>query len=45
MAAFPDRTVSTVGLLTPSGIQTIEWHVAEPSQQFDWQGYLHNVYK
>ena len=45
MAAFPNRAVSTVGLFTPNGIQTIEWHVAEPSQQFDWEGYLHNVSK
>jgi len=45
MAAFPNHAVSTVGLLTPNGIQTIEWHVAAPSQEFDWQGYLRNIYK
>jgi len=45
MAASSSHVVSAVGLLTPSGIQAVEWHVAEPSEQFDWEGYLRNIYK
>jgi hypothetical protein len=44
LAAFPNRTVSVVGLLTPSGVSTIEWKVASPSQAFDWTGYLAKLY-
>jgi hypothetical protein len=44
LAAFPNRTVSVVGLLTPSGISTIEWKVASPSEAFDWTGYLTKLY-
>ena len=44
LASFPDRTVSVVGLLTPSGVETIEWAVAHPSAAFDWAGYLKKLY-
>jgi hypothetical protein len=42
--AFPDPTVSAVGLLTPSGVSTVQWNLAKPSQDFDWQGYLGKLY-
>jgi len=45
LAAFPDRTVSVVGLLTPSGVSTVEWKVASPSAAFDWAGYLARLYR
>ena len=44
LASFPNRTVSAVGLLTPSGVSTIEWKVADPSGDFDWTGYLNKLY-
>lgn len=44
LAAFPDRTISVVGLLTPSGVSTVEWKVASPSEAFDWSGYLAKLY-
>ena len=44
LASFPDRTVSVVGLLTPSGVATIEWTVAHPSSAFDWAGYLKRLH-
>jgi hypothetical protein len=44
LVAFPNRTVGAVGLLTPSGISTIEWRLADPSAAFDWQGYLNKLY-
>ena len=37
--------VSVVGILTPSGVSTVQWKVAKPSQDFDWQGYLEKLYK
>jgi hypothetical protein len=40
LAAFPAGAVSVVGLLTPSGVQTVEWRTANPSGEFDWHGYL-----
>jgi hypothetical protein len=45
LAAFPDRTVSVVGLLTPSGVSTVEWRVASPSAAFDWAGYLARLHR
>jgi len=44
LAASPNRTVSVVGLLTPSGVLTVEWKVASPSEAFDWTGYLTKLY-
>lgn len=44
LAAFPNRAVSVVGLLTPSGVSTVEWKVASPSDAFDWTGYLAKLY-
>jgi hypothetical protein len=40
LAAFPVPVVSAVGLLTPSGVETVQWTTAKPSQDFDWPGYL-----
>jgi hypothetical protein len=31
-------------LLTPSGMSTIDWKVADPSAAFDWKGYLNKLY-
>jgi hypothetical protein len=44
LAAFPDRAVSVLGLLTPSGVSKVEWRVASPSEAFDWTGYLAKLY-
>ena len=44
LAAVPVPGVSAVGVLTPSGISTVQWNVAKPSEEFDWQGYLGNLY-
>lgn len=44
LAAFPLRGVSLVGILTPSGISEVQWKVAQPSQAFDWNGYLAKLY-
>lgn len=44
MMAIPVPAVSAVGLLTPSGVSTVQWHVAKPSQDFDWPGYLAKLY-
>ena len=44
LAAFPVPAVSAVGILTPSGVSTVQWNVAKPSQDFDWQGYLEKLY-
>jgi hypothetical protein len=44
LMAFPDRAAGVVGLLTPSGMSTIEWRVAQPSKAFDWAGYLKRLY-
>lgn len=44
LAAFPVPAVGIVGLLTPSGVSTVQWNVAKPSQDFDWQGYLGKLY-
>jgi len=38
--AFPDPIVGAVGILTPSGMRRVQWNVAEPSDDFDWKGYL-----
>ena len=40
LAAVPSGIVSTVGVLTPSGVSIVEWETAKPSEDFDWQGYL-----
>lgn len=45
LAAFPHRGVSVVGILTPSGISEVQWRVAEPSEAFDWRGYLATLYR
>ena len=44
LASFPKSTVSAVGLITPSGVSTIKWKVADPSGAFDWTGYLNKLY-
>lgn len=36
--------VGLVGILVPSGMATIQWEVAKPSEAFDWQGYLDRLY-
>jgi hypothetical protein len=38
------RVVGVVGLLIPSAVSTIEWEVADPSEAFDWAGYLKRLY-
>lgn len=45
LAAFPHRGVSVVGILTPSGMSEVRWKMAEPSQHFDWPGYLARLYR
>jgi hypothetical protein len=44
LMAFPIPAIGIVGLLTPSGVSTVQWNVAKPSQDFDWQGYLGKLY-
>lgn len=36
--------IALVGLLTPSGVSTVQWEVAKPSEKFDWKGYLEKLY-
>jgi hypothetical protein len=43
MMAFPDPVVGAAGILTPSGILKVQWEVAEPTQNFDWPGYLSHL--
>jgi hypothetical protein len=45
LMAFPVSTVTTVGLLTPTGVLTVQWNMAKPMQDFDWPGYLGKLYK
>lgn len=33
-----------VGVLIPTGISTVQWEVAKPSEGFDWQGYLEKLH-
>ncbi len=41
----PEAIAATlVGLRTPSGVYSIPWEVAKPSEKFDWQGYLEKLY-
>lgn len=44
MMVVPVPAVSGVGLLTPSGLSTVQWNVAKPTQDFDWPGYLGKLY-
>ena len=44
LASSPIHIVGAVGLLTPSGVSRIEWKVADPSDAFDWSGYLRKLY-
>jgi len=44
LMAFPVLEISRVGILTPSGVSTVQWNVAKPSQDFDWEGYLGRLY-
>ena len=44
LMVFPNLALGVVGLLTPSGVSTIKWRVAEPSEAFDWTGYLNKLY-
>jgi hypothetical protein len=43
LAAFPAPIVSAVGILTPSGVSQIQWKTAQPSGDFDWDGYLRRL--
>jgi len=36
--------IGLVGILIPSGISPVQWEVANPSERFDWAGYLQKVY-
>jgi hypothetical protein len=36
--------IGLIGILIPSGIMTVQWEVANPSDKFDWAGYLQKVY-
>lgn len=36
--------IGLVGILIPSGMMTVQWDVANPSDKFDWAGYLQEVY-
>jgi hypothetical protein len=40
---LPTRVVNVVGLLTPTGVSTVQWEAAKPSEGFDWQGYLQEL--
>jgi hypothetical protein len=56
LAAFPTHTpampavgqlirIEVIGsMFTVSGISTMQWEVANPSDKFDWQGYLEKLY-
>jgi len=44
LMAFPAPGIRAVGLLTPSGVSIVQWEVAKPSENFDWQGYLGKLY-
>jgi hypothetical protein len=44
LAVFPVPAIAIVGLLTPSGVSTVQWNVTKPSQDFDWEGYLGKLY-
>lgn len=44
LMAVPIPVVSAVGLLTPNGISQVQWTAANPSSDFDWQGYLAKLY-
>ncbi|WP_054032047.1 hypothetical protein [Desulfatitalea tepidiphila] len=44
LMVFPELALGVVGLLTPSGVSTVEWRVADPSGAFDWTGYLNKLY-
>jgi hypothetical protein len=43
LAAFPSSTISTIGLLTPSGAMDVQWEPSELSETFDWPEYLANI--
>jgi len=43
LMTFPDPGIRAVGLLTPSGVSIVQWEVAKPSENFDWQGYLEKL--
>lgn len=36
--------IGLVGILIPSGTMTVQWEVANPSEKFDWAGYLQKMY-
>jgi len=44
LAVYPVPAIAIVGLLTPSGVSTVQWNVVKPSRDFDWQGYLGKLY-
>ena len=44
MMAFPHPAVMVIGALRPHDIATVQWDVAKPSEDFDWQGYLAKLY-
>jgi hypothetical protein len=43
LMSFPDPRIAAVGLLIPSGVSIVQWRVAKPSENFDWQGYLEKL--
>jgi len=43
LMTFPDPGIRAVGLLSPSGVLIVQWKVAKPSENFDWQGYLEKL--
>lgn len=36
--------IGLVGVLIPTGLSTVQWEVAKPSEGFDWQGYLEKLH-
>jgi hypothetical protein len=44
LMASPFPVVTALGALIPSEIATVQWGVANPSDNFDWQGYLEKLY-
>lgn len=41
---IPIPVIIAIGLLTPSGVSTVQWKTAQPQENFDWQGYLGKLY-
>lgn len=44
---LPSKMVSLapiLGLVIPSGVSTVKWEVAKPSENFDWHGFLKELY-